>query len=253
MFRTRGVARPCDLDDERMPRPPTNPAAAALRRAALDALALLLPVSCAGCGAPDRAVCDACRAALVPDPAIVAREGLQAWVALEYAGVVAHAIGAFKDGARTDAAAPLAAALAAAMRSALAGSSPGVEACTVPSTRAAMRRRGYAPVGLLLARCGIRPARVLRLTRARIDQSELGVAGRRANAAGALEAVRDLSGRRFLLVDDVLTTGATMAEAGRAIRAAGGVVEAFAVLAETRRRHPSPSRDFEETLRDFAT
>ena len=39
-----------------------------LRDAALDALALLLPVECAGCGLPDRAVCAACRAALHPEP-----------------------------------------------------------------------------------------------------------------------------------------------------------------------------------------
>ena len=130
-----------------------------------------------------------------------------------------------------------AAALASAIAAALDGSAPGAETCTVPSTPAARRRRGYSPVDLLLARCGIRPARVLRLTRARIDQAGLGVAGRRANAAGALEARGDLAGRRFLLVDDVLTTGSTLAEASRAIRAAGGSVTAFAVLAETPRRY----------------
>ncbi len=221
-----------------MPRPPAPSAATAFRRAALDALAVLLPVTCAGCGTPDRVVCDECRAALHPRPALVTRDGLSAWAALEYSGVAARAIGAFKDGARTDAATPLAAALASAIAAALDGSAPGAEACTVPSTPAARRRRGYSPVDLLLARCGIRPARVLRLTRARIDQAGLGVAGRRANAAGALEARGDLAGRRFLLVDDVLTTGSTLAEASRAIRAAEGSATAFAVLAETPRRYP---------------
>jgi predicted amidophosphoribosyltransferase len=223
--------------------PPPSPAPTHLRRAVLDALAVLLPVTCAGCGIDDRAVCDGCRAALHPDPTRVARNDLSAWAALEYAGAAARAIGAFKDGARTDAAAPLATALASAIRAALESCAPGVEACTVPSTPAAMRRRGYSPVDLLLAHCGIRPSRVLRLTRARIDQAGLGVAGRRANASGALEARHQLAGRRFLLIDDVLTTGATLAEASRAIRAGGGFVAGLAVLAETPRRYPSEHPD----------
>ncbi|WP_173921936.1 ComF family protein [Agromyces sp. Marseille-P2726] len=235
-----------------MARPPSA-SAATFRRAALDALALLLPVSCAGCGTPDRAVCDGCRGALHPHPTLVSRDDLSAWAALEYVGVAARTIGAFKDGARTDAAAPLAAALAAAVRAALEGCAPGVEVCTVPSTPAAMRRRGYSPVDLLLARCGIRSSRVLRLTRARIDQAGLGVDGRRANAAGALEAHRDLAGRRFLLVDDVLTTGATLAEASRAIGVARGSVVGFAVLAETPRRYPRDIRTPDRRLRDNAT
>lgn len=223
------------------------------RRATLDALSLLVPVACAGCGAPDRSVCPSCRDALRPAaPRRVEREAVTAWAALEYAGVAAHAIGAFKDGARTDAAGPLSAALRASIAAALDGVPAGsVEVCTVPSTSAALRRRGYAPVEAMLARCGIRSSRVLRLTRAREDQAGLGAEARRANAEGALSARADLVGRRFLLVDDVLTTGATLAETARAVTAAGGVVVAAAVLAETPLRRFAPARDSLETLRDI--
>lgn len=222
------------------------------RRAVLDAIGVLLPADCVGCGAFDRTVCERCRGALLgPRPHPVERRGVPAWAALEYGGVVASAIGAFKDGARTDAAGPLSRALVAAVTAALHGlPARTVEVCTVPSTAAAMLVRGYAPVELLLARGGIRGSNVLRLTRSREDQAGLGAEARRANADGALEARGPLDGRRFLLVDDVLTTGSTLAEAGRALRAAGGAVAAVAVLAETPLRHSEHSASSRETLRD---
>lgn len=61
----------------------------------------------------------------------------------------------------------------------------------------------------------------------------------RAIAAGALAARRPLTGRRMLLVDDVMTTGATLAEASRAVRAAGGCLVGAACLAEVPRRFPT--------------
>jgi predicted amidophosphoribosyltransferase len=227
--------------------------AAAAWRAARDAISVLLPVTCVGCGDADRVMCDRCRLALDATPRLVERPGLRAWAALEYVGEVASAIGAFKDGARADAAGPLAPALGAAIEAALRGLRfGGIEVCTVPSTAAAMRARGYAPVELLLGRCGIRSSRVLRLARTRSDQAGLGAAARRANADGALEARRSLDGRRFLLVDDVLTTGSTLVEAGRAVMAAGGSVAAIAVLAETPLRHAASTPGSRETLRDIA-
>lgn len=240
------------------PRPPRPPlvrsAVAGFERAVLDALAVVLPVSCAGCGEPDRAVCDECRVALAAAPKLVERPGLSAWAALEYAGPVASAIGEFKDGGRTDAAPALALALRAAIARAVAAAPPGraLEVCTIPSAPGAYRARGYAPVEVLLARCGIRSSKVLALARGRVDQAGLGAEARRANSAGGLVAVRPLAGRRFLLVDDVLTTGSTLAEAARAIIAAGGSTGAFAVLAETPLRHGGHAAKSPETLRDFA-
>jgi predicted amidophosphoribosyltransferase len=227
--------------------------AGAAWQAARDAMSVLLPVACVGCGDADRVMCDRCRLALDATPRLVERPGLCAWAALEYAGEVASAIGAFKDGARVDAAGPLAHALGAAIEAALRGLRTGaIEVCTVPSTAVAIRARGYAPVELLLGRCGIRSSRVLRLARSRSDQAGLGAAARRANADGALQARRSLDGRRFLLVDDVLTTGSTLVEAGRAVVAAGGSVAAIAVLAETPLRHAAGTPGSRETLRDNA-
>ncbi|WP_350347282.1 phosphoribosyltransferase family protein [Agromyces sp. G08B096] len=241
--------------------------------AAADALALAVPVDCAGCGAPDRAVCAACLQDLTPAPRRVERAGLSTWAALEYGGTVARVIGAVKDGGRTDAAAPLAAAMGCAIRAALAAvdardpgdAAPagdarstrpaGIELCDIPSTGAALRARGYRPVPMLLGACGLRAAPVLRLVRDRADQAGLGVDARRANAAGGLAARHPLADRRFLVVDDVMTTGSTLAEAVRAIRAAGGAVVGAAVVAETPKRVRSAtatSATGRETLRDFS-
>ncbi|WP_136710086.1 phosphoribosyltransferase family protein [Agromyces sp. H66] len=237
-----------------MTEPDARPGPAA-RRALLDAIGLLVPADCVGCGAVDRAVCGRCRAVLLgASPQFVERPGLNAWAALRYEGPAARAIGAYKDGGRTDAAGPLSEALGGAIAAALHGLPPGtIEVCTVPSTSAAMRARGYAPVELLLSRCGIRSANVLRLTRAHEDQAGLGAAARRVNAEGALEARRPLAGRRFLLVDDVLTTGSTLVEARRALAVAGGSVAAVAVLAETPLRRTAHTAVSRETLRDNLT
>ncbi|WP_307843437.1 ComF family protein [Streptomyces sp. B15] len=110
----------------------------------------------------------------------------------------------------------------------------------VPSTRRAVAGRGHDPVrrmareaARVLRRRGmaVRVLPVLRQRRRVVDQSGLTAAQRTANLAGALEmvpgGVRLLGAGRVVLVDDVMTTGASLAEAARAL---GGVASA-AVLA----------------------
>lgn len=220
------------------------------RGALLDALALVLPVACAGCGEPDRSVCDDCRARLAPAPVPVARDGmagwrgLSAWAGLEYADAAARVIRSMKDAQRTDAAAALAPALRSALAAACAAGPRArgpLEVAVVPSTARARRERGYDPVRLVLGRAGFRAADVLRAGDGRQDQAGLARDARRRNAAGSMRPVGRLDGRTFLLVDDVVTTGATLGEAIRAIRSAGGTVHAAALLANTPRRFPESS------------
>jgi predicted amidophosphoribosyltransferase len=83
----------------------------------------------------------------------------------------------------------------------------------------------------------------LRQRRAVADQSGLDVDARRANLGGALAVRRPalVRGRRVVIVDDIVTTGATAAEAARALTHAGALVIGVACVAATIRRHPAAS------------
>ncbi|QNO37006.1 ComF family protein [Protaetiibacter sp. SSC-01] len=207
-----------------------------VREALLDAVALVLPVACAGCGADGRELCDACRARLrAAEPVrTVAPGGIRVFAGAAYGDLVQRVVLAAKDG-RTGLATPLAGLLTAAVALAVDDEAvpDAAEACAIPSSRAAFRRRGYDPVRLVLARAGIRHVRVLRPARPHRTQKGLARDDREANLRGVHRARGPLDGRVFVLVDDVVTTGATLAEAARAIRHAGGEVVAAVAIAAT--------------------
>jgi predicted amidophosphoribosyltransferase len=196
----------------------------------LDALAVLFPVDCAGCGGPDRSVCPVCRSAVLghtPTESSPAA-GLRVVSATRYDGVVRGLVLALKEGGRTDAAPTLAAAIAPLLGSAS-------DLALVPQSAEAARRRGYDPVRLIVRRAGYRCPPVLAVRRETAAQKSLDIAGRAANRAGSLVARGSLAGRRLVLVDDVMTTGATLIEARRAIEEAGGVVDFSVTVAATPR------------------
>jgi predicted amidophosphoribosyltransferase len=163
-----------------------------------------------------------------------------------YAGAVRQLIVAHKERGRSGLSRPLGAALARAVIAATAQGPPAF-LVPVPSSRASVRRRGEDPT-LRIARAATRelarrgdPApllRALRHTRRVADQADLTAVDRAKNLEGALRAGYDLNGAAVIVVDDVLTTGATLTEATRALRTAGATVTATAVIAATTRHHP---------------
>ena len=93
----------------------------------------------------------------------------------------------------------------------------------VPGKPADMRRRGFDHAELLAmelsAGLGLPCRRLLERRRIPVDQAALGASERRANLAGAFRA--DFSPDGVVLVDDVVTTGATAEACARALRTGG--------------------------------
>jgi len=223
--------------------------AAASRARDLEAFAL--PQRCPGCGAaaePERLLCGACSGRIPAlsfalcarclargrEPVGCARHPLaQVWPALVYDERAALLVHALKYGGRPGLADALAERLARALPAAL-----GVDLVTaVPLHPARRRERGYNQAWRLavgLARRLGAPALEDVLVRVRhtAAQARLDPAERRRNLAGAFQArePRCIRERRVLIVDDVLTTGATL-EACLATLAQAGARPVGAVLA----------------------
>ena len=98
----------------------------------------------------------------------------------------------------------------------------------VPLSRRRLRERGYDQAELLAKliakHLGQSPVRLLKKQRDTPPQSKTGsVEKRRANIAGAYACLRPelVQGKQVLLVDDIVTTGATLSEAARVLKKAG--------------------------------
>ena len=98
----------------------------------------------------------------------------------------------------------------------------------IPVSRLRKLRRGYDQVELLAKavgrELGMTPVPLLKKIRHNRPQSGLSDASkRRANVLGAYQAIHRevISGKRILLLDDILTTGATAGEAARVLLTAG--------------------------------
>lgn len=238
-----------------------------------DLLDLVLPVDCAGCSATGAVLCPSCAIALAaparPCRPTPAPPGLPPGSCVgAYDGVLRAVLLAYKERGRTGAAGPLGAALARSVAAAVSAvtalpaeflpmeplpvnlrpvASLPVGLVPVPSRRAAVRARGGDHV-LRLARAAarhlrdegrpVRVVRALRHTGAARDSAGLDTAARAANVAGAFAVVpaRLLGTGTLVLVDDLMTTGATLAAATAVLAAARARPVAIAVVAATARR-----------------
>ena len=112
-----------------------------------------------------------------------------------------------------------------------------------PVSRARKRGRGYDQSELLCReigkRLGMEPVRTLRKTRNPPAQSALpDPAQRRANVSGAYAPERPerFAGKRVLLIDDIVTTGATLSECSRTLLLAGASDVVYAAIAAPRKQ-----------------
>lgn len=154
-----------------------------------------------------------------------------------YEGSLRSALIAYKEHGRHDLAPPLGRLLARAVRAA--NGPAGTVLVPVPSTPAASRARGGDHV-LRLARLtagagGPRVVRALSFAREVQDSAGLNRADRAANLRGAMTSRPPPGPQAAVLVDDILTTGATLREARRALAAVGWTVCGAAAVASTPR------------------
>ena len=125
-----------------------------------------------------------------------------------------------------------------------AGSRP-IVLVPVPSARSAVRRRGFDATWAMAGGAArrlrrdrdVRARRLLAQQRPVQDQAGLGAAERAANLRGGFRATKSAPNAALvILVDDVVTTGASLTEAARALRVAGVPILAAATVAATERR-----------------
>lgn len=220
-----------------------------LRHVVDRALDLALPPCCAGCGTEGAVLCTACTAALLVRrgaagglplglPSDVPAPLLQLEWCAPFAGPVRRALHALKYGGERRVADPLGGAVAARWRAVAAG---GDVLVPVPVHEARARDRGYDQAVLIAeaaaASLGLPAVRALDRARATVAQYHLDRAARAANVAAAFR-LRDegravVKGRWIVLVDDIVTTGATLAACAEVLLAAGSVgVSAVTVARE---------------------
>lgn len=202
-------------------------------------LSLLFPSRCAACGADGVRACAGCLSAFGP-PLPVPGHGPPMFALANYSGAARQLVLAFKERGRRDLAAVFGALLAAALPR-LPGAPPGSWVVPAPSRRAAARRRGGSHVLGAARASGAAVADALVLAPGVRDSVGLDRAARRANLAGRVRLSPGRlppPGSAVVLLDDVLTTGATVAECASVLTGAGFRVSA--ALAFTSARISSP-------------
>jgi ComF family protein len=224
---------------------------ASLRRFTSTALDVAFPAVCSGCGREGQPLCADCLPALdvrsnVPGgtpiglPADIPAPLLQVEWCAPFAGPVRAALHHLKYAGERRLAETLGGAVARRWERVGTGAQVVVP---VPVHAERERQRGYdqaALIGAVAARqLGLPMARALERERATVAQFELGRDERAANVAGAFRLrdreaeARAVAGRWVLLIDDVVTTGATLAACATALRLGGATaVSAIAVARE---------------------
>ena len=239
-----------------------------------EVMALAVPVECVCCGKEDRAICAGCERQLrlltkrpfraeSAAPALMGSDGsilLPVVAAGIYREELAQSVLSFKRHGQGPLGAALGRALGKAVLAATGAASSEVWLVPVPSSGTAYRKRGFSPVHLLLARLrhdaalgGMKCHDVLRKVRSPSTAGGGGPGGQKGLGRGdrvrrvrrSMKAVRGagaagLAGRPCIIIDDVLTTGSTLAEAARALHQAGAVVRGAVVLAATRAPDAAP-------------
>lgn len=214
-------------------------------------LSFWLPLQCVICGNPPRQLCEDCLGQIPLRARMVYRLGAPSGLACaDYSGSVATLVKAYKN----DGSVILARYLGMQLAQVLADWAKQIRTdrpleialVPAPSRASSNRTRGYSPARLLASNTAAQMRAfgvnatvcdVLRVTGPVRDQGDLNGQQRRSNLVGRMQAVPAansvIGNRRIVLLDDIVTTGATLAEMNRCLSSWGLFAESFAAFAET--------------------
>lgn len=195
-------------------------------------LSVFGPRKCAGCGqiAEEGLLCGVCRAALRQPLWLPARDALDgAGMLFRYSGALKTALQKVKFGSRREILELLAEEYCQFSAADWPGTLRGilhrraVIIVPIPTARQRVKARGFDIPLVLFEKSGagycLTPA--LARTRETLPQYDLRPLERRLNLEGCFAVTQNVAGKTVVVVDDIFTTGATMEEAAKALKAAG--------------------------------
>ena len=209
-----------------------------------DFLNLLLPSNCILCATAGSNLCELCELELEIKVRKVSRQGISGFAATTYSSQIAKLIHEFKEGQQTS----LAKIFCRAMLPAL--NNFELQNCSLvymPSKSKSFASRGFVPAKIIakeLSRQIAKQHKVLVSVYGGLgflpeaakhieDQAALSGKDRRTNLVGTMQVTGRSKQNRAILIDDIVTTGATLIEAARALEGIGVQVLGFVTFAET--------------------
>lgn len=216
-----------------------------VERLGRDVADLVLSRSCVGCGTFGATVCPECWSRIVdvhvpqvddwPDD-------VPRWAASCYDGLTRDLIVEHKERGALTLSRPLGALLALSVATVM--PTGPVSVVSIPAHDRSVRRRGFDSLELVAAQCvrhlnangrSVDCPRLLHRVRDDGRQVGRGRTARRMAVTGTMRARPSRYQRPMVLVDDVITSGATLTEAVRALRATGALIAGVATIAATPR------------------
>jgi ComF family protein len=203
----------------------------------MELLDLLLPSGCALCGLSGPPICRNCENNFSARDFDIRRKTLSGFAATSYSEEAAKLIFEFKERGQTSLAKYFASLIAPRLTSL---KQINAILVPVPSAKRTTATRGFQPAQViarqLSKQCGLANFSAIKPVAEIADQAALTREQRATNVMHSMQASEAIRGKSVILVDDIVTTGATLNEAARAVTQAGGLPIFFVTFAETIRK-----------------
>jgi ComF family protein len=203
-------------------------------------LNIVMPTRCIWCGQIGSVLCEACFTEIKKPVRQVSRLEISGYAVNAYSEKIAILIHEFKENQQLSLANNMAAVMWPGLQN---FDLDKVLLVPMPSKKASFANRGFNPAEELAKRISRQAARgttirvsvskCLKITGPVSDQAALSGEARRTNLDGTMSLAGFPAGHSAILIDDVVTTGATLREAERCLAKAGVKVQGFLAFAET--------------------